>query len=186
MVGSLGRFVDVLSIKGVNVASGVTNASLVMVGVGGKTTGSTCAGALVMNNSDVAVKAGEIAPTLVGVGYCPHNDEEEVLPMQELINKEIAMNKAGSRFTVDRCGNYTCIDVTGRSVDVIHMILSHEKIQNDVCILPCNLIQSFKYAFPGLDYRCTFGEIAIVFNAVATGDPTVHDKGDASICRNPF
>ena len=128
MVGSLGRFVDVLSIKGVNVASGVTNASLVMVSVGGKTTGSTCAGALVMNNSDVAVKAGEIAPTLVGVGYCPHNDEEEVLPMQELINREIAMNKAGSRFTVNRCGNYTCIDLAYCSIDRIHIIRGYHLV----------------------------------------------------------
>ena len=81
---------------------------------------------------------GGTPPNAVGVGYCPHSDD--VLPTQELVNKEIAMNKAGSRFTVDRCGNYTCIDVTGRSVDVIHMILSQENIQNNVCILPSNLI----------------------------------------------
>jgi hypothetical protein len=110
-VGSLGRFVEVLSIKGVNVASGVMNASLVKVGVGGKNVGSTCVGAFVTNNSDVAVETGEIAPTVVGVGYSPHRDDVEVLPTQELVNKEIAMNRIGSRFTVGRCGNYTCIDL---------------------------------------------------------------------------
>ena len=74
------------------------------------------------------------------------------------------MNKAGSRFTVDRCQNYTCNDVTNRSADGIHMILTHQIIQNHLCILPGNLIQAFKHAFPGFDHRCAFGEKAVVFD----------------------
>ena len=104
---------DVPSIKGVNVASGVTNASLVMVGVGANTIGSTWSGTSVTNTAAAGDGVGEedIPPTTVGVGYSPHNDEDEVLPMQELSTKESAMNKTGSRFTGGRWGNYTCIDL---------------------------------------------------------------------------
>ena len=99
-----------LSIKGVNVASGVTNASLVIVGVAGYTTGSIFIGASVTKTAaEVGVDVGK-APTTVGLGYCPHNDDEDALPTQELSNKESATNRAGSRFTVNRCRNYTCID----------------------------------------------------------------------------
>lgn len=57
-------------------------------------------------------------PTAVGVGYCPHNDDEDVLPTQELNNMEIATSEAGSRFTMNRCWNYTCIDATdSRSIE---------------------------------------------------------------------
>ena len=65
-----------------------------------------------INTAGAGVDVGGGPPNAVGVGYCPHSDD--VLPTQELVNKEIAMNKAGSRFTVDRCGNYTCIDVPDR------------------------------------------------------------------------
>jgi hypothetical protein len=106
--------VDVLSTNGVNVDSGVTNASLVMVGVGAITIGSTWTAASVTNTAGAGDAVGEdgITPTRVGVGYSPQSDEEEALPMQELSNREIATNKEGSRFTGGRCQNYTCIDRT--------------------------------------------------------------------------
>ncbi len=119
-----------LSTKGVNVASGVTNASLVMVGVSGKTIGPNWTGASVTNTADVGVEVGNRSPTTVGVGYCPHKEDEEVLPTQELANKEIATNKTGRRFTVDRCGNYTCIEDMDSSADLIRMILTHKLVQN--------------------------------------------------------
>jgi hypothetical protein len=81
-----------------------------MVGVAGYINGSIFTGASVTNTAGAGVELGSTPPIAVGVGYCPHNDDEDVLPTQELNNMDIATNTAGSRFTMNRCWNYTCID----------------------------------------------------------------------------
>lgn len=90
--------VSVLS-TAVEVASGVTNASLVAVGI------AVSVGITSVTNDPSAVGVAEGAVigakdtplSAVGVKYCPHSDAS---PTQEDMRKETAINRIEMRFTI--------------------------------------------------------------------------------------
>ena len=102
MVGAGDRLVDVLSTSteatcGVADASGVTEGIEVNVVVTSKTKGPDNVGLIVGGRAGAAVEVAGAPPIGVGVTYCPHRD---VLPTQDAVIKETAINKAEIRLTL--------------------------------------------------------------------------------------